>query len=412
MSFGVQIYRWIGRYLVSPFLRRNRIPQVYFTSTKPCLWFHAASVGELEALRPLIENWGRRPVALVVTAFSPSAEWSLRDLVEKLRAEGADIAYSGYSPFEGRWREALQFFRPVLFITQRYEAWPDLWWSLAELEIPLAIFAATAGSSMKWMSRLNRLFLGRLPALHLYSVESHEEHKLLELFPSAEVLSLGDLRWDRIQTRLKNRNPRVEVMQSVLNQLERPLGVLGSVWPEDWKVWEPWVQELPGTQIWVPHKTDETSLSYFETKFRTMGMTYCRWSQLNSEVQYPSFILVDEMGFLAELYAIADWAYVGGGFGSGVHSTMEPAVSGVPIVAGTRRSERFPEIRFLRESGQLVLVQNSSELHAWLKKWVLSSEHSEPKDRFRAAVEKKCGALTRADGVLSRLLKIDIESER
>ena len=80
----------------------------------------------------------------------------------------------------------------------------------------------------------------------------------------------------------------------------------------------------------------------------------------------PRAILVDEMGFLAELYAHADWAYVGGGFGSGIHSTLEPAAAGIPICCGPARVDVFAETRGLRKSAQLTVIEDASGFASWI----------------------------------------------
>jgi 3-deoxy-D-manno-octulosonic-acid transferase len=110
-------------------------------------------------------------------------------------------------------------------------------------------------------------------------------------------------------------------------------------------------------------------------------------------------ILVDETGVLSELYASADWAYIGGGFGDGVHSTIEPALHGIPISCGPGGAEKFAEIEDLKQSGQLSMVRSTEELASWLKE---KSRDATPRGRWIQDARARLGATGR---ILELLLR-------
>ena len=129
-------------------------------SLKKRIWCHAASVGELESLWPLILFLAEQKSEIILTILSESARPSLERLKLALVEKGAKIAFCGYSPWEGHWSKALKALRPSLFITAKYEAWPDLWVSLKEEKVPLAIVSAQSRKSLNCKKNVPSFFSG------------------------------------------------------------------------------------------------------------------------------------------------------------------------------------------------------------------------------------------------------------
>ena len=115
---------------------------------KPRIWLHGASLGELASLWPIVRE-GAGAFDFIVTAWSDSAA---RDLREHAHQEG--VVFSGLSPMEGRWKRAIETIKPDVFVSMRYEAWPELWSSLNEVSVSLLQLAAQPRSSIRWASRL------------------------------------------------------------------------------------------------------------------------------------------------------------------------------------------------------------------------------------------------------------------
>lgn len=362
------------------------------------VWFHAASVGELEALLPVIEGAREQGQAVLVTVFSRSA----RGALEKLRKEAADsssgkgeLIYAGFAPWEGRWGEWLGHVKPCCFVTAKYEAWPELWASLGEQGIPLTIVGARDRASLRIARRVCAALGAKLPELHFYASTNREVQALERSFPEARVIPTGDPRWDRVFSRSSRGSPRARSLTQALGELRRPWGVLGSVWVQDFRIWQETISQARGTLWVVPHRVDAEEVRNIEGHLREAGIAPLRSSTLSDSRHpgSPRCVLVDEMGFLSELYGSADWAYVGGGFGEGVHSTIEPAIHGIPIAIGPKGAQKFPEIQELEATLQLRRVESSEDLRRWLKEAQIPD--SERKEEWVRQAKARLGATER-----------------
>lgn len=368
-------------------------------------WFHAASVGELEALIPVMAELERqardqsRKVEWVVSVFSPSAH----SRALKIAQEFPHVVYSGYCPFEGQWNTWLTRFRPEAFVTVKYEAWPELWDSLAEKKIPLLIVSATWRPSLARVGRLLSFLGARMPELSLLTVRKPDTEKLGHAFPSARLIEAGEPRWDRVAQRASKKNARLAELAPLMDLLPRPFGVLGSFWPQDLKIWKEALSRAPGTLWIVPHKIDPKTLEPLildlEERKNTKQELWARASEWRAGAtpdpeRLPRFVLLDEMGMLAEFYSVADWVYVGGGFTSGVHSTIEPALQGLPIAIGPKRADRFPEIHELVSSGQVSICRSPGDLFQFLDRYAF--QPSSPRIvQWKAEAQARLGASKR-----------------
>jgi len=365
------------------------------------VWFHAASVGELESLTPVIESFSRRDNAeVIVTILSESA----RGALDKLRASlGGKIVFSGYAPWEGRWGEALRVLQPRLLITAKYEAWPELWVRLSQQAIPLAIVGARPRRSLKVARLLCMWMSGKLPEIVFFTALAGESNGLRALFPKSRIEQVGEPRWDRVRARLESAalgsaaNRRVSALAEQAALMARPWGILAQVWPQDMGLLVG-PHQGSGTLWVVPHKIDEAHVRVIEERLRQAKYEVVRSSSRVLTVERTNCVLVDEMGFLAELYSHMDWAYVGGGFGAGVHSTIEPALRGLAIAAGPAGADRFSEVEELLASGQLTLVHSSQDFARWLEIKVGQ------KEKWLAQASARCGATNKILSVLDSVI--------
>jgi 3-deoxy-D-manno-octulosonic-acid transferase len=181
---------------------------------------------------------------------------------------------------------------------------------------------------------------------------------------------VGEPRWERVSERAQVGNLRARELIQYFHSAQRPWGILGSIWQEDLNQMASIFQDLPGTLWVVPHRIDLDTLHAIETFLRMHHKTPIRTQSLDLKQNPPTLnskacILVDEIGFLSELYSVADWAYVGGGFGAGLHSTIEPAIHGIPVAGGPTKSEQFSEVQELGKTGQLQILRKSFDFAQW-----------------------------------------------
>ena len=360
------------------------------------IWLHAASAGELELIWPLIVQIAEQGSQLILTVFSSSAEKSLGKLLSQdLKERRSQILFAGYSPWESDWASALEAWHPDTLITAKYEAWPNLWASLSEKNIPLWIVAARARRSLQIAKGFCKVFGVALPKMNLLTVGEEDQAELSKLFPSAQVRAAGDPRWDRVHSRAQGAasHQRVQELVQRFAHLPRPWGVLGSAWEQDLTSWGTSLAQLAGT-IWIfPHQIDEQQLQGMESKLRELSLSYVRTRGADSSTS-PKCVIVNEMGILAEFYSQAQWAYVGGGFGAGVHSVIEPAIQGIPIAAGPSGKEKFPEISLLTRLGQLTILDSASDFQSWAQK-IAGGTSGFPVGLWKEHSSKQLGATQR-----------------
>jgi 3-deoxy-D-manno-octulosonic-acid transferase len=429
MNVRTEIYRWLGKVAfsipgVDPWLDKrdqpiSGFPTVFWRGAsfssqsivlgKPALagkfaWFHAASAGELEALWPIIQQWtSDRARSAVVTIFSGSAERALVRLDSELRNVGASLCGVAYSPREGQWKEALARVSPDVFVTFKYEAWPDLWASLAELDIPLVVIGARDRASLK----VGKLAMGALgspmPKTLLLSSAAEELESLKKSFPEATVEWVGEPRWDRVAERARLGSVRAQELIAAASGASRPWGVLGSAWLEDIRILGEQLANLPGKLWVVPHDVSAASIAAIEVELSKFGLRSTRTSRMSAgELQPKGCLLVDEVGVLAELYSAMDWVYVGGGFNKGIHSTIEPALYGLPIAVGPRNAEKFSEIFEMERTGQLQIFRDELQVVHWFNEIKEGSNSLERRIQWKSDAAKRLGASERT---LKHLLK-------
>lgn len=416
-KFFLKFYRrfqskWVQTLLLPFFFSKERRSRSFFLAlesvripprkqNKQRYWFHASSAGELEGLWTVILTAAERQIELILTVFSESAFHSLEKLKNVLLIEKqVSPLYCGYSPWEGEWLCALDVFCPTCFITFKYEAWPDLWVSLKERKISLAVVAASDRRSVRVAKWFSQFLVGNVPDLLFLPVMEREIIKLEKLFPNAKIKQAGEPRWDRVYLRSQSGHPRARQVIEQFKDFNRPWGMLGSIWLEDLEFFSSLLKKIRGTLWIVPHQVDEanvqlildflTSLNVSPLQTHSRVGSFKTTSSKPSSLKTSNYLLVNETGFLSELYTVADWVYVGGGFGKGVHSTIEPAIQGTPISAGPKGIRQFSEIEFLRKSGQLKILEDDKQLSCWIE--FAQSIRSDQKTEWMKQCQSRLGA--------------------
>ena len=320
---------------------------------RPLLWLHGSSAGELAGASPVVERVrAERPdLQLLVSYSSPSAE----SVLDEMAAD-----YAGYPPLEtmAACRQALEGSRPDAMIFAKLDAWPALTRAAAELEIPLGMINATVRPSSSRLRGPGRQLLvpsyGRLDAVGAVSEEEIERLELLGTRKDA-IRVTGDASFERALERVDR--ARQASSASGRRLPDRTPGRVrlcaGSTWPEDERVLVEAMAVLAASRssgadddlelILVPHEPDASALKRIrvlcvehlgvEPRLWSAGPAPADGASLGSGMPPP--LVVDAVGFLAELYLECDLAWVGGGIGGeGLHSVVEPAAAGLPVLFG------------------------------------------------------------------------------
>ncbi|HEU4561484.1 MAG TPA: glycosyltransferase N-terminal domain-containing protein [Longimicrobium sp.] len=324
---------------------------------RPLAWFHAPSVGEGHQARAVIEAFrARRPDAQIVyTFFSPSAE----RFAATVPADFAD-----YLPLDAAAdvRRALDALRPHVIAFSKYDVWPVLTREAVKRGVRLLLLSATLPASSGRLRGPSRALLaaayGRLDAVGAISADDAERFGRLGVAEERRSV-MGDARFDQVWHRAEAVD-RASALLSPFAGCEEPTLVAGSTWPADEDHLLRAVASLSGKDrgmrlVLVPHEPTPEHLRRAEQRMSALCLGWKRLGDLHPDDVDP-VVLVDRVGVLGELYALADLAYVGGGFGSaGIHSVLEPAAFGVPVLFGPRHANA-------REAGELVAAGGAFEV--------------------------------------------------
>ena len=350
---------------------RKAIKDQIFHFPSP-IWIHAASVGEFEQARPLIERLRReRPQQkIVLTFFSPSGY--------ELRKDYAQVDAVYYLPFATR-RNAKRFLealQPSMAIFVKYEFWPAYLRELKKRAIPTYSISAIFRPKQIFFSAWGKSQLKALRCFTQIFVQDEASRRLLAEHGIHNASVAGDTRFDRVGE-IKQSGHRLPLVEQFVENTPRII-IAGSTWPEDEVLLEKYISDLSLVNgdlstklILVPHEINKEHLHYI---FQLFKGRFVRYSDLETMkdvtsryniLQRADVLIVDKLGLLSSLYAYGQAAYIGGGFGVGIHNTIEAAVYGLPVVFGPNYTH-FREAQGLIDAGAARSIKNYSELEAAL----------------------------------------------
>jgi 3-deoxy-D-manno-octulosonic-acid transferase len=330
------------------------------------MWFHCASVGEYEQARPVMEAWrARHPDdAFLLTFYSPSGWntfakrqppwWQPTDHAAALPLDVSPSVQAFLSAAGGSDR-----LRGLLFA--KYDVWPVLVHVLDEWGVPTGLFAGHVLPGRWPFRRGGAYHRSAWRKFRCLWVQNQESVQTLAGFGLAAEAA-GDPRFDRVLQAVEHHAPDEELTAWISG---RPCAVVGSAWEAEVNAaLDAW---RPGTcVIVVPHEWSAASIQVQSELWRSKNATPVVWSEhrtADARTALPpgDVLLVDVMGELLDLYAVADVAVVGGGFGQGVHNTLEPAAHGAGVLVGPRVG-RFAEVAALQAAGALRVCASPHEL--------------------------------------------------
>lgn len=298
------------------------------------LWIHASSLGEFEQGRPLIEaiRKARPDTPILLTFFSPSG-YEVRK-----NYEGADLVC--YLPFDlpGNVKRFLDITRPTQAIFIKYEFWANYLNELKRREIPTYIISAIFRPNQIFFRFYGGYFRRILRNFtHLY-IQNEQSRQLLAGIGITNVSVVGDTRFDRVSDirRSARELPLVETFAQGKKML-----VAGSSWPKDEEFLIDYFNRHDDIKlILAPHEIHESHLAFIESRLQRPALRYTRATP--ERVASCDCLIIDCFGLLSSIYRYGTLAYVGGGFGAGIHNIAEAAVYDLPVVFGPNH-QRFKE---------------------------------------------------------------------
>jgi 3-deoxy-D-manno-octulosonic-acid transferase len=371
-------------------------------AARPLLWFHASSVGEgLQAL-PVIELVrGRRPdVQIAYTFYSPSAE-------QFARSVPAD--FTDYLPFDtfDHANAVVSALRPNALVFSKLDIWPVITERATAARVPVGVISATLPESSGRRGFLARAVLGDAYRAidRVGAIDTNDAERLREQGVRADRIGVtGDTRFDQVWARAQRASPFIQRLRS-----SRPTLVAGSTWPSDEEhlltAWSRVRDKIPDARLVIaPHETSDAHLRSIESWARSHALTLARIDA--PDAPNVDVILVDRYGVLGDVYAVADVAYVGGGFHSaGLHSILEPAAFGAPVLFGPRH-DKSREAAKLVQAGGGAVVTGVADLTIRLGYWLGSVPARDAAGSLaRAMVQDGLGAAERSYELVTALLR-------
>ncbi len=292
------------------------------------LWIHAASLGEFEQGRPMIEHLRREhpEMRILLTFFSPSG-YEVRKNYDK-----ADCVT--YLPFDtpDLVRRFLDAARPGMAIFIKYEFWGNYLEKLHQRNIPTYIISSVFRPGQRFFRPLGGVFRNMLRCFSHIFVQDENSKRLLSGIGINNVTAAGDTRFDRVTDILRNGKeyPDIAAWKG-----DSPLLVAGSSWPADEDRYIPYINSHSQLKaIIAPHEFDDHRLKALQSGIEGKSLLYSETAAGQSIPDDVQVLIIDSFGHLSSLYRYATVAIIGGGHGAGIHNINEAAVYGVPVIFG------------------------------------------------------------------------------
>jgi 3-deoxy-D-manno-octulosonic-acid transferase len=357
-NLGIRLY-FFSIYVASFFNKKAKLwlcgrQDQAIQTENSCIWFHFASLGEFEQGRPVLEQIRELypQKKIVITFFSPSGyeikkNTTLADSVYYLPLDTAKNA-----------RKFIGTLNPEMAIFTKYEYWYHYFNELHKRDMPLYIISGIFRPGQiffKWYGGLHRKILTFVTR---FFVQDEQSKQLLQSINITNVTISGDTRFDRVWANAQHPKPL-----PLINEFKNghKIFIAGSTWPADEQLIASLINNHPTWKfIIAPHEISEEKINKLISLLPTN--TTIRNSQLTTHnSQLATVLIIDNIGMLTSLYQYGDIAYIGGGFGAGIHNTLEAAAFGLPVIFGPNYS-KFKEAKDLIALDAGFTIGNEDEL--------------------------------------------------
>ncbi len=405
-NFAIYLYAFIVR-IISPFHKKAKKMVAGHKKTYSILrekvdpnaryiWFHAASLGEFEQGRPIIEAIKQKhpEYKILLTFFSPSGYEVRKDYPL------ADIVC--YLPFDKKRnvKKFLKLIQPEKAIFIKYEFWYNFVNQLNKRNIPVYMVSAIFRDSQIFFKWYGKDMRGLLKKYKSICVQDEDSAKLLNSIGVTNAIVCGDTRFDRvvdIQKQAKQLNIVESFVRKTSEENEHTL-VAGSTWPKDEDILIPFFNSTPSLKLIIaPHVVDEAHLKYLEG---LLERPYIRYSKAIPEMMEDyDCLIIDNFGLLSSIYAYGQIAYVGGGFGVSIHNVLEAVVYNIPVIFG-------PNFKKFREAHQLIEQGGGYSISDYQSFRGLMDEFQQYDDILKTAGSQAGNYVRSNTGVVHRVMDV------
>ncbi len=321
------------------------------------VWFHFASLGEFEQGRPVLEALKKAEpeTNIIISFFSPSG-YEIRKNYPLAKA----VCYLPLdSPRNAQ--KFIELIKPKYAVFTKYEYWFYFFKTLHQQHIPLYLVSGIFRKNQVFFKWYGGFYRQMLDYISYFFVQNEESKILLNSLGITQVAVSGDTRFDRVA---ENAKKKIELKEIEAFCGSSKVLVAGSTWPADEKLLNTIIESYPNWKIIIaPHEIAEANLQRLEKQL--LGKTM-RYSNLAANTFIlPEVLIIDNIGLLSSLYSYGHVAFIGGGFGKGIHNTLEAAAFALPIIFGPKY-QRFQEAKDLIDLKAGFSISNKAELNECL----------------------------------------------
>ncbi len=375
---------------------------------QPRLWMHISSAGEFEQGKPIIEEFKKhfQHGQVVLSFFSPSG-------YENVRIDDDKFIVT-YLPIDTYWhaKNFINIVNPTIACVIRHDIWPNFQWRLRKRNIPSFLIDASISDEKRNVYKFFAFLYRTVYATFTNVLAVSQKNALLlkPIYPRPDrLIVIGDTRYDQVEYRARETGKIDLLMKSRYFDKSRTM-VAGSTWITDNEHLLPALDrvlhELPDFKvIIVPHELTPQNVNGIETFFQKTGIEVERYSKLVQNHNWAfQVLLVDAFGLLANLYALGKLVYVGGGFGLGVNSVLEPAVYGCSVFFGPRHLNVI-EARILKERGGAIIIHDQTEIEQAIKEFLDDPVSGEKRGQIaRKMIMENTGASKKALEIMRKVI--------
>ena len=349
-------------------------------SDAPCIWVHCASAGEYQQILPVIDLIKDRlpQYQILLTFFSPSGYQQVQN---------AETDHILYLPLDIKVNmdKIIRHFNPKLFIGVKYEWWWNLFERLNHFRVPKILVAVRFDKThyiFRWYSSRFRKILSQNTIMLCQDDTTRIAASSLNIF---RISVCGDPRVDTVLQRKSLSRPLPDSLTNLIPS-DKPVIIYASIYAEDLPLIKHTIGQYPNHfHLIVPHKTDKNTVLEV-SKYLAVTHFYI---QATAGQKPQNALIIDTTGMLFDMYKLASFCYVGGGFTHNVHNTLEPAVHNLPICIGPKH-RNFPEIDYFK-SHQLIHIAYQPSTFSTFISQLTSNDINKIKDGFEAYFDQNKG---------------------
>ncbi|MCA4782237.1 3-deoxy-D-manno-octulosonic acid transferase [Empedobacter stercoris] len=351
------------------------------SKTDKVLWVHCSSLGEFEQGRPVIETLKEKYPThkIAVSFFSPSG-YEIRK-----NYQGADVIF--YLPLDTKSNaeKLIKVLHPEILILVKYEYWFNLISTLHQHKIPTIVVSSIFRESQNFFKKDgNNWFAKKLSLINHFFVQNENSKNLLDSIQITQNTIAGDTRFDRVKQIIHQDN-HLDFMETFKQHSK--FIVVGSSWPKDEELFIELInQKLTNDWkiVFAPHNLNDAEINSFLSKINQKTVKFSDLEKTSQQDLIDSKVFIlNTIGLLSKVYAYADITYIGGGFGAGIHNTLEAVTYGNPVVFGPKY-KKFQEAVDLIAVGGGFSISNQTEFNKIMN-------HLMNDENFRKASGKKAG---------------------